>query len=63
MDRHGSESYYVLGEGLLAETEGGRVRTLSASSEAQTVPFRFTRMGPSGQGKQQTVALLKEASD
>jgi Animal haem peroxidase len=63
MERHGSESYFVLGEGLLAETAGGRVRTLSASSEAQTVPFRFTRMGPSGQGKQQTVALLRKLGE
>jgi hypothetical protein len=63
MERHGSESYYVLGEGLLAETAGGRVRTLSAAAEASTVPFRFTRMGPSGQGKQQTIALLKKLGE
>jgi hypothetical protein len=63
MERHGSESYFVIGEGLLAETAGGRVRTLSAAAEASTVPFRFTRMGPNGQGKQQTVALLKRLGE
>jgi hypothetical protein len=52
MDRHGSESYFVIGEGLLAESAGGRDRTLAASVEAQTVPFRFTRMGPSGVNRQ-----------
>src|SRR5918999_3407543 len=60
MERHGSESYFIPGEGLLAETAGGRVRTLSASAEAATVPFRFTRMGPSGAGKQLTIALLRK---
>ena len=29
---HGSESYFVLGEGLLGETLGGRSDTLSASA-------------------------------
>jgi heme peroxidase len=48
MERHGSESFFVLGEGLLGETVGGRERTLSAAAEAETPPFRFSRMGPSG---------------
>ena len=48
MERHGSESYYVLGEGLLGESEGGR--TLMAAPTAP--PFRFSRMGPKGTGKQ-----------
>jgi hypothetical protein len=48
MERHGSESYFVIGEGLLGETVGGRDRTLSAPAEAQVPPFRFSRMGPSG---------------
>jgi len=49
---HGSESYFVIGEGLLGESVGGRVRTLSAAEEAETPPFRFSRMGPSGANKQ-----------
>jgi Animal haem peroxidase len=48
MERHGSESYFVLGEGLLAESEGGRPRALAAEVEAAAPPFRFTRLGPKG---------------
>jgi len=48
MDTHGSESYFVLGEGLLSESVNGRARTLSADVEATTPPFRFSRMGPRG---------------
>jgi hypothetical protein len=49
---HGSESYFVLGEGLLTESEGGRERALPGEVESRAVPFRFSRMGPSGIGKQ-----------
>ena len=52
MDKHGSESYFVIGEGLLAESSGGRERTLAASVEAEVPPFRFSRMGPSGVNRQ-----------
>ena len=48
METHGSESYYVIGEGLLSESVGGRDRTLAAAAEAVTPPFRFSRMGPRG---------------
>jgi hypothetical protein len=48
VETHGSESYYVIGEGLLDESIGGRARTLAAATEAATPPFRFTRMGPRG---------------
>jgi hypothetical protein len=48
MEKHGSESYFVIGEGLLGESGGGRTRTLAAPEEALTPPFRFSRMGPSG---------------
>jgi Animal haem peroxidase len=48
MERHGSESYFVIGEGLLGESVGGRDRSLAATDEAQVPPFRFSRMGPSG---------------
>jgi len=54
MERHGSESYFVIGEGLLGESVGGRDATLASSLEAATPPFRFSRMGPRGTGKQQT---------
>jgi Animal haem peroxidase len=52
MEKHGSESYFVIGEGLLGETVGGRDRTLAAAEEALVPPFRFSRMGPSGSGHQ-----------
>jgi hypothetical protein len=59
--KHGSESYFVLGEGLLGETVGGRARTLSAQVEANTPPFRFSRMGPKGDAaKQLPKALVKK---
>ena len=41
MERHGSETYFVLGE-----TVGGRDRTLASELEAQTKAFRFSRLGP-----------------
>ncbi|HET8672349.1 MAG TPA: peroxidase family protein, partial [Thermoleophilaceae bacterium] len=57
METHGSESYFVLGEGLLTESVGGRNGELpralaSAAVAAATPPFRFSRMGPKGVGKQ-----------
>ena len=48
METHGSESYFVLGEGLLTESVDGRPRTLAAATEAATPPFRFSRIGPRG---------------
>jgi len=48
VEKHGSESYFVLGEGLLTESVGGRDRTLAAPEEDQVPPFRFSRMGPNG---------------
>jgi len=49
MERHGSESYFVLGEGLLDESAGGRAGALAATAAP---PFRFSRMGPGGAGRQ-----------
>ena len=49
MEKHGSESYFVVGEGLLAESNEGR--TLATAAKAGP-PFRFSRMGPKGTGKQ-----------
>ena len=48
VERHGSESYFVLDEGLLAEAVGGRESALAARIEAAAPPFRFTRLGPRG---------------
>jgi hypothetical protein len=60
MERHGSESYFVLGEGLLGESVGGRESRLAAATEALTAPFRFSRMGPKGTQRQLTEANRKK---
>ena len=60
---HGSESYYVLGEGLLGESLGGREPTLARTAEAATPPFRFSRMGPRGGGKQIPEGTRKALAD
>jgi hypothetical protein len=55
VEHHGSESYFVVGEGLLGESDGGREPTLAVASLAAAAaapPFRFSRMGPSGAGRQ-----------
>ncbi len=52
MEHHGSESYFVVGEGLLTESVGGRERTLASALEELAPPFRFSRMGPNGIGRQ-----------
>jgi len=48
VEKHGSESYFVVGEGLLSESDGGRPQALAAAAP----PFRFSRMGPNGRGRQ-----------
>jgi len=50
VERHGSESYFVLGEGLLTE-EDGRERVLALAADVAP-PFRFSRLGPSGINRQ-----------
>jgi hypothetical protein len=53
VDKHGSESYFVVGEGLLSEANpngGGAPRARAAALVAP--PFRFSRMGPRGVGRQ-----------
>jgi hypothetical protein len=54
MEQHGSESFFVIGEGLLGEVAGGREPTvvLPPDVAAITPPFRFSRLGPKGTGKQ-----------
>jgi hypothetical protein len=63
MNRHGSESYFVIGEGLLGETVGGRAPTLAKAAEALTPPFRFSRMGPKGTDRQLTDANRTKIAD
>ena len=51
---HGSESFFILGEGLVSTARGGREDTsalpagATAAAAAQAPPFRFTRMRPEG---------------
>ena len=53
MEKHGSESYFVIGEGLLTESAGGRAQPEVVGAAARAAPpFRFTRMGPNGRGRQ-----------
>ena len=61
VERHASESYYVLGEGLLTVSAGGRDRPNAAATAAGAPPFRFSRMGPDGERDQldpRTIELL-----
>ena len=58
--QHGSESYFVVGEGLLTESLDGRPRTLAAADETTTPPFRFSRMGPNGINRQLGEPLRKK---
>jgi Animal haem peroxidase len=50
--QHGSESYFVVGEGLLGESGEGRDSARAVASAAAAPPFRFSRMGPKGTGRQ-----------
>jgi heme peroxidase len=63
MRRHGSESYFVIGEGLLGESAGGREDTLAPVVEAQAPPFRFSRMGPRGTQRQPTESVKTKVAD
>jgi hypothetical protein len=53
--KHGSESYFVIGEGLLSESGEGREMAIAAAATATAAavaPFRFSRLGPRGAGRQ-----------
>jgi heme peroxidase len=50
VERHGFESYFVLGEGLLSDSSGDEAPTAAAAAAAP--PFRFSRMGPRGVNRQ-----------
>jgi Animal haem peroxidase len=63
VEKHGSESYYVIGEGLLGESVGGRERTLAEADEAAAPPFRFSRIGPKGGGRQLSDAARRRLAD
>jgi hypothetical protein len=58
VEKHGSESYFVIGEGLLSDADddggggNGRVALRAVAAAAVVPPFRFSRMGPRGVGKQ-----------
>jgi hypothetical protein len=47
---HGSESYYVIGEGLLSENGGPPTASAAAAAPgaAPAPPFRFSRLAPKG---------------
>ncbi|HSI79308.1 MAG TPA: heme peroxidase family protein [Solirubrobacterales bacterium] len=59
MEHHGTESYFIVGEGLLSESRGGREETLATTAAAATPPFRFSRIGPSGVGHQLSESSLE----
>jgi hypothetical protein len=71
MDSHASESYFVIGEGLLTESAGGRddsdgaarIASASATAADATPAFRFSRMGPSGTGRQPGEGIRKKAAN
>jgi hypothetical protein len=70
MDHHGSETYFIPGEGYLGESVGGREtasgfdsRTATAADAAAAAPFRFSRMGPRGTGKQLPDATLRKLGE
>jgi hypothetical protein len=59
VEKHGSESYFVLGEGVPTESVGGRERTLAAL-EDEVPPCRFSRMGPRGSQRQLGESIRKK---
>jgi hypothetical protein len=52
VERHGFETYFVVGEKLVVEAGGGRERTLAPAVEELIPPFRFSRLGPKGTNRQ-----------
>ncbi len=67
MEKHGSESYFVIGEGLLSEANEGRdegAATAAAVAALSTAdsgpPFRFSRMGPKGTNRQLGEGIRKK---
>jgi hypothetical protein len=65
MERHGSETFFVIGEGLLGETLGGRedgtAQALARAAGASDPPkFRFSRMRPGASGGQHSDPTLRK---
>ena len=54
MDRHGTEQYFVVGEGLLGGNIDGATTEAAeaAAADVTAPPFRFSRLGPKGTGHQ-----------
>jgi Animal haem peroxidase len=61
VERHGSETFFVLDEGLLGESVGGREPRLAVTAAAPA--FRFSRMGPKGGGRQLAAANLRRIAN
>jgi hypothetical protein len=59
VERHASESYDVLGEGLLTVSAGGRGCPAAAGAATSASPFRFSRMGPDGKDQQLSETATK----
>jgi len=64
MEQHGSESYFVVDEGLLGESGDGRAGGDGTGTirlaQAPAPPFRFSRMGPNGVNRQPGEPLRKK---
>ena len=60
MVHHGSESYFVVGEGLLDVSAGGRESPIAAEAAP---PFRFSRLGPRGVGVQLPEGVRKKLAN
>jgi heme peroxidase len=59
---HGFENYFIEGEGLFVEAGQGRPLPITAleAEESAVQQFRFSRMGPSGSGKQPGEPLARK---
>jgi hypothetical protein len=63
MEKHGSESYFVIGEGLLTESAEGRDAAPQILNLEAAPPFRFSRMGPKGINRQLPEASHKKIAN
>ena len=65
MQRHGSETFFVEGEGVLGEAAGGRQGEAQAQiAGLKAAPnFRFSRLGPKGTGRQPSDAVCKKLGE
>jgi hypothetical protein len=66
MQRHGSETFFIEGEGVLGEALGGRDEEGDGPAIAGLTAqphFRFSRLGPSGAGRQLTEATRRKLAE